>query len=74
MKNSVTLTAWLLIVILLMFPCTAFSQDTPEIPKLALKEREFDFGKVKEGSRITHEFIIQNKGTAPLEIKKVSPG
>jgi hypothetical protein len=63
-----------LIVILLIFPSPAFSQDISGIPILALKEREFDFGEVKEGSRITHAFTVQNKGTATLEIKKVSPG
>jgi len=67
-------TAYLLIVILLIFPGPAFSQDTQGIPTLVLKEREFDFGMVKEESRITHAFTFYNKGSAPLEIKKVSPG
>ena len=74
MKNSVAIMVYLLIVILLIFPGPAFSQDSQGIPLLALKERQFDFGKVKEGSSITHAFTIQNKGSVPLEIKKVSPG
>lgn len=64
----------LLIFTLLVISFPSFSQDAQGIPNLALKEQEFDFGKVKEGSRIIHEFIVQNKGTVPLEIKKVSPG
>jgi hypothetical protein len=74
MKHSVATKVFLLIVISLILDAPAFSQDTPGISVLVLKEREFDFGKVKEGSRITHEFTVQNKGTVPLEIKKVSPG
>jgi len=37
---------------------------------LALKEHEFDFGKVKERSRITHEFTVQNKGTVPWKSRR----
>ncbi len=66
--------AYLLIVILLIFPGPVFSQNKQGVPTLVLKEREFDFGKVKEESRITHAFTFYNKGGAPLEIKKVSPG
>ncbi len=43
-------------------------------PKLVLNETVFDFGKVKEGDRISHEFTVKNSGDGPLEIKKVSPG
>ncbi len=64
----------LLLIVILLTLSAAFSQDTTGNPILALKEREFDFGKVKEGSRITHEFMLRNKGTATLDIKKVSPG
>jgi len=72
MKHSVA-TGCLLIFILLIISWPVFSQDTQQVPNLSLKEGEFDFGKVKEGSRISHDFTVLNQGEAVLEIKKVSP-
>lgn len=66
-------TYCLLIFTLLVIFFPAFSQDTQGIPNLSLRERDFDFGEVKVGSRMSHPFTVRNKGTATLEIKKVSP-
>lgn len=41
---------------------------------IELPEKEFNFGEVLEGEQIVHTFIVKNKGTAPLEIKRVEPG
>ena len=41
---------------------------------MVLKEREFDFGEVKEGEVIEHSFSVFNQGDAPLEIVRVKPG
>ena len=73
MKNSVA-TGCMILFILLFMPWSAYPQAAEQGPHLVLQEKEFDFGKVKEGSRITHAFTVQNKGNATLEIKKVSPG
>ena len=35
---------------------------------------KYEFSQVVEGTQVTHDFIIQNKGTAPLEIEKVKTG
>jgi len=34
----------------------------------------YEFAPVLDGTEVTHDFIIQNKGTAPLEIEKVKSG
>ena len=34
----------------------------------------YEFDPVVEGAEIDHQFIIQNKGTAPLNIEKVKTG
>ena len=73
MKNS-TATGCLILFVLLIMPWSAYPQAAKQGPSLILQERKFDFGKVKEGSLITHAFTVQNKGNATLEIKKVSPG
>jgi len=73
MRNFIA-TGWLFLFSLLILPLPAFPEDTAQVPGLSLEEREFDFGTVKEGSRITHAFTVQNKGTGTLEIMNVSPG
>ncbi len=65
---------FLVFLMFVMAPLSAHSQDHETVPRLALDEEEFDFGKVREGSRVTHEFVLRNQGNAVLEIKKIQPG
>ena len=37
-------------------------------------ESRYKFGPVLEGTEINHDFIVQNKGTSPLNIEKVRTG
>jgi hypothetical protein len=51
------------------------AQDkTLQSPTAFLPETQYAFPRVLEGTEVLHDFIIQNKGTAPLEIKKVRTG
>jgi len=43
-------------------------------PRAVLRENLFDAGNVKEGERVSHDFIVSNPGDEPLEILKVAPG
>ena len=40
-------------------------------PRIAFKEGAWDFGKVKEGVALSHEFVFKNTGDADLVIEKV---
>ncbi len=48
--------------------------ETLKHPSVVLPENIYQFDKVLEGTVLNHEFIVQNKGEASLEIKKVKPG
>ncbi|MFC1868766.1 OS_HP3 family (seleno)protein, partial [Thermodesulfobacteriota bacterium] len=72
-KNTV-IKPFLVILILLVIPWSVYPQTSKQVPRLILKELEFDFGNVKEGSRISHDFTVINQGEAVLEIREVSPG
>ena len=51
------------------------AQDkTLQAPTAFLPETQYSFPRVLEGTEVLHDFIMQNKGTAPLEIKKVRTG
>ena len=47
---------------------------TTGTPAVEVPESYFDFGIVNEGTDYVHTFVIRNKGTGVLEIKKVVPG
>ena len=45
-----------------------------EVPGIAFKEPIYDFGRVRSGADVTHDFEFTNTGTGPLEILQVKPG
>jgi len=61
----------------LLFSASTYSGTDKEIlksPYAFLPEAGYEFSPVLEGALIEHDFIIQNKGAALLNIVKVSPG
>jgi len=71
--KNVPFPGCLLLLILFVMPWSAYPQPVKRTPRLVLQERDFDFGKVKQRSRITHIFTLLNQGDGILEIKKISP-
>ena len=55
-------------------PDAAASEAIAGIPALAVAKAEFNFGEVIEGKEYVHDFVVMNRGTGVLEIKKVIPG
>lgn len=50
----------------------AGSQTEPfNSPSAYLPAYRYEFGSVLEGTEVLHDFVIQNKGNAPLKIIKV---
>ncbi len=45
-----------------------------EVPGIAFKEPTYDFGRVRSGTDVTHDFVFTNTGNGPLEILQVKPG
>ena len=43
-------------------------------PSAYLPLDNYEFDTIVEGTEIDHQFIIQNKGTAPLNIENVKTG
>jgi hypothetical protein len=44
-----------------------------EVPGIVFKEPTYDFGRVRSGTDVTHDFEFTNTGTGPLEILQVKP-
>jgi Protein of unknown function (DUF1573) len=58
---------------------TGFSQataqaktDAPVVAVAAFEAQNFDFGKIKQGVPVTHEFKFTNKGKVPMVITNVA--
>lgn len=43
-------------------------------PRIAVIPEEYLFGEINEGEKVTHKFIIENKGDSDLVINDVRPG
>jgi len=62
-----------------LFPVSASlsAENVPETQNAPIAfplSDKHEFPSVVEGTDVIHDFIIQNKGTAPLKIKKVTAG
>ena len=75
MKNK-TLFVISLAFCILFFETASFGTEnkTPNLPSVFVPESRFEFPPVLDGTEITHDFIVQNKGAAPLTIEKVRTG
>lgn len=65
---------WALLFVLVPFSVFGQSIDNPGTPSLYVPEPLFQFEPVVSGQKVTHDYIVQNKGTAELEITSVKTG
>ena len=49
-------------------------ENTLQSPFAFVQAVLYEFAPVFDGTEVTHDFIIQNKGTAPLKIENVKSG
>ena len=71
-----TLFLFFLAFCILFFETASFGTEnkTLNLPSVFVPESRFKFGPVLEGTEIKHDFIVQNRGAAPLKIEKVRTG
>ncbi len=63
----------ILLIPLLMFAWIQTVQANPS-PQVFAPEMEFTFKDVYDGESVVHDFVIRNKGNAPLTVVSVNPG
>jgi hypothetical protein len=66
----------LLAIIFFLSPLAILSQaeETVGAPSAHFPETAYTFQPVVNGNPISHSYVVQNKGTAILEIQKVDTG
>ena len=74
LRALVAMAAIAAITAIIATPATLFAQGTVAgKPKAVAVEPVTDVGTVAKGDSVTHDFVIKNEGTAPLEITQVRP-
>ena len=59
------------IIGLTMFAATGFSAQDDAEPAAFFPQTLYEFPSVLDGEKVVHEFVIQNKGLAPLNVERV---
>jgi len=57
-----------------LLSATVASGEELSLPKAALRETVHNFGAVRQGSKVSHTFLVTNQGTSPLSIEKIIAG
>ena len=68
------LTVLCVTLFLTLFAAVCFGTQDQSGPSAFFPETTFEFTPVLDGSKVVHEFVIQNKGTATLKVEKVKTG
>jgi hypothetical protein len=68
-RTARRLAAPVLIVAALAFAAAAPAQGTK--PRAVFKATSHDFGKVKQGDVVSHDFTFRNEGGAPLVVERI---
>lgn len=50
------------------------NEDVSSTPSVFVPAASYRFAPVAEGTRVTHDFVIRNRGTGLLKIEKVRTG
>ena len=62
------------IVLMVWVGLSQAAEEKKATPVIEVEKPLHDFQQVTEGETIKHDFLVFNRGKAPLEIKSVKPG
>ena len=62
------------ILFLTLFAAIGFGAQDDAKPSAFFPTTSYEFSPVLDGSKVVHEFVLQNKGNAPLKVERVKTG
>jgi len=65
--------SWVSMVLVVLLIAGSLMAQESRRPKIIAKEVQYDFGKVIEGTEVSHVFEIKNDGKEPLDIERITP-
>jgi hypothetical protein len=54
-------------------PADVVKSSLNSAPEAVFAQTQFEFAPVFEGAEIKHDFVVENRGEAPLIINKIKP-
>jgi hypothetical protein len=51
-----------------------FGAENDAVPSVFFPETHYEFSPVLEDAKVVHDFVIQNKGNATLNVERVKTG
>jgi hypothetical protein len=54
-------------------PASVIEASMNSVPQAVFPQTQFAFDPVFEGTEIKHDFVVENRGEAPLIINKIRP-
>ena len=73
-KMGIIFALWVGFILVTGENLPAQSQKPGSVPELMAESMLYDAGEIWSGEKLSHAFVLQNKGAGDLEIKRVSPG
>ena len=64
----------IVIIGLTLFAAVGFGAQEDAEPVAFFPQTLYEFSPVLDGTKVVHEFVIQNKGSATLNIERVKTG
>jgi len=75
MKKGAFSGVWCMVCVLcLMVFSSGAQEETQASPSVFFPEPAYTFEAVFEGATVPHDFVIRNKGTGALDVKRVAGG
>jgi hypothetical protein len=74
MMSCKGLIALAVILGMTLFAAVGFGAQEDAGPVAFFPQTLYEFSPVLDGARVVHEFVIQNKGSATLNIERVKTG
>jgi hypothetical protein len=57
-----------------LFAAIGFGAQNDAQPSALFPATSYEFSPVLDGTKVVHEFVLQNKGKAPLKVERVRTG
>jgi copper(I)-binding protein len=73
-KNIKNIFFTALIIMAFSTPVLSLETKGVAVPVVEISAPEYRFESVPEGAKVTHAYIVHNRGNAPLEVLKVKTG
>ena len=61
-------------IVLSLYAAVCVSAQDDSVATVFFPQTRFEFSPVLDGSKVVHDFVIQNKGTATLNVERVKTG